>query len=262
MAADRAFRIGVDADGHRLSGPHVVELRFLEVRPDPDIVGTNIVKVCTGCAYWPTAAPSWTTRPAWVCCNCGIGKVEPRLFALRFGLRQAGDGAGALGPQRLDLPLRQLEGRLRTLDCGLLLIQLRGVLLGVLDAARELCLRQILIARRLLLCEHQRRLLLAQLRLVRVDLGLLHGQLRINVFDVGLRSGHLRYSLGKCRAISTIVDASDHITSVDMLIVSNRDRRDVTRHFGGDGELARRYIGVVGGLEMKRIVPIKIAGRS
>jgi len=196
-----------------------------------------------------------------VCRNCRIRKVKPRLFALGFGLRQAGDGAGALRLQRLDLPLRQFEGRLRAVYRGLLLEQLRGVLLGVLNAARELCLRQVLVARRLLLREHQRRLLLVQLCLVRVDLGLLHVQLRIDVFDVGLRGSHLRYSMSKCCAISTIVDASDQISSVDMLIVDNWDRRDVTRHLRGNRELARCDICVICGFEMTGTVPIKIAGR-
>jgi hypothetical protein len=104
-------------------------------------------------------------------------------------------------------------------------------------------------------------LLLAQLCLVRVDLGLLHGQLRIDVLDVGLGSSHLRCSLSKRGTISTIVNASDHVSGVDMLIVGYRDGCEVTRHLGGDGELARRYVSVVGRLETTGIVPIKIAGR-
>jgi hypothetical protein len=182
------------------------------------------------------------------------------LIALRFGLGQACDSAGVLRLQAFDLSLRQLERRLGAIDSGLLLLQLRRVLLGILNSAGDR-VRQVLISVRLLLREHQRRLLLAQLRLVRGDLGLLNSQLRIDVFDVGLRSSHLRFSLSKCCTISAIVDASDHISSIDMLIVSNRDRRDVTRHLGGDGELARRYVGVIGGLEMTGIVPIKVAGR-
>ena len=38
MAADRAFRISVDLERHRLAGAHVVELRLLEIRRDPDLV--------------------------------------------------------------------------------------------------------------------------------------------------------------------------------------------------------------------------------
>ena len=199
--------------------------------------------------------------PGLVCRNCRVAEVDSGLIALGFGLRQAGDGAGALRLQGFDLPLGQLERCLGTVDSSLLLVKLRGVPLGVLDSARESRRRQFLVALRLLLREHQRRLLLVQLCLVRVDLGLLHGQLRIDVFDVGLRSSHLRYSLSKCCAISTIVDASDHSSSVDMLIVSNRNRRDVTGHLRGNRELARCDVCIICRFEMTGIVPIKIAGR-
>jgi hypothetical protein len=75
--------------------------------------------------------------------------------------------------KRLDLPLRQFQRRLRARQCGLLLTQLRAVLLGILDGARAF-LRQILIARVLLLREYQRRLRQFDLRLVGADLRLLH----------------------------------------------------------------------------------------
>jgi hypothetical protein len=45
-----------------------------------------------------------------------VGKVELRLVALGLGLREARNRAVALCLQRLDLPLCQLEGRLRTLQ--------------------------------------------------------------------------------------------------------------------------------------------------
>jgi len=92
-----------------------------------------------------------------VCRDRRIAEVDLRLVALSSSLREARDGAGALRLQRFDLPLRQFERRLRTLNCGLLLIQLRGVFLGVLNGAGELCLRQVLIARRLPLREHHDR---------------------------------------------------------------------------------------------------------
>jgi hypothetical protein len=38
MAADREFRIGVDRERRRLSGPHAVELDLFEVRCGPDLI--------------------------------------------------------------------------------------------------------------------------------------------------------------------------------------------------------------------------------
>jgi hypothetical protein len=68
--------------------------------------------------------------------NRRIGQIELRLVELGFRLREARDGAVALRLQRLDLPLRQLEGRLRVGQSSLMLVQLRAVLLGVLNGAR------------------------------------------------------------------------------------------------------------------------------
>ena len=46
MAVDVAFRIGVDLDRHPLSRPHVVELAFLKVRPNPNVVRHKHRQVC------------------------------------------------------------------------------------------------------------------------------------------------------------------------------------------------------------------------
>ena len=48
MAADGAFRIGVDLKCHRLSRPHAVELDLLEVRRHPDLVGDERGKARAG----------------------------------------------------------------------------------------------------------------------------------------------------------------------------------------------------------------------
>ena len=61
-----------------------------------------------------------------ICRNGRIAEIDSGLVALGFGLRQAGNRAVALRLQRLDLPLRQLKRRLRTVECGLVLKQLRG----------------------------------------------------------------------------------------------------------------------------------------
>ena len=102
-----------------------------------------------------------------------IGKVKLGLVALGLHLCETRDGAVALRLKRLDLPLRQFQRRVRARQCGLLLTQLRAVLLGILDGARA-SFRQFLISRVLLLSEHQRRLRLLDLRLVGADLRLLH----------------------------------------------------------------------------------------
>jgi len=214
------------------SGPHFVELRLFEVRPDPDVVRYEHREIRPGLRILADRDGQLHDTARLVCGNRRVGKVQLRLLALGFGLRQACDVTVALRSQRLDLPLRQFERRLRTVDRGLLLMQLRGVLLGILNAARELCLRQILVARRLLLCEHQRRLLLGQLCLVGGDLGLLHIRLRIDGFDVGLRGNHLRVGLVQRCAVSAIVDAGDHLAGGHMPIVGNRDRCDVARNLG------------------------------
>jgi len=53
--------------------------------------------------------------------NLGVGQIEFCLVALGFGLPKAGNSALALSPERLDLPLRQLQRRLRAGQRGLLL---------------------------------------------------------------------------------------------------------------------------------------------
>ena len=185
-----------------------------------------------------------------------------RLVALRLAQAEVRDRAAALRLQRLDLPLRQREGCSRTLRCSLLLTQLRGVPLGVLNGARESRRRQLLVARRLLLSKHQRRLRLVDLCLIGMDLGLLHNDLRVDILDVGPRGGDLSLGLGKRIAVIAVVDPRDHLAGDDVLVVGDRDRRQVTGHFGGDGELTRGDEGVVRRLEMRGVVPIDIARRQ
>jgi hypothetical protein len=132
---------------------------------------------------------------------------------------------------------------------GLLLIQLRGSPLGVLNAAVA-GLRQMLVARRLLLGEHQRRLHSLHLCLVSIDLRLLHADLRIDILDIGLGAGHLRLRLGERDAIVAFVEAHDHAASGDVLVVGHEHVGDIAWHLRGDGELPRRDEGVVCCLEM------------
>ena len=151
---------------------------------------------------------------------------------------------------------------MRTLHCGLLLTQPRGVPLGVLNGARDSRRRQLLVALRLLLSKHQRRLRLVDLCLVGADLGLLHNDLRIDILDVGPCGGYLSLSLGKRIAVIAVVDPRDHLAGDDVLVVGDRDRRQVTGHFGGDGELTRGDEGVVRRFEVRGVVPIDVARRQ
>ncbi|HEY3908522.1 MAG TPA: hypothetical protein VGM07_01370 [Stellaceae bacterium] len=123
MAADRAFRIGVDVYRHRLPGAHFVELGLLEVRQNPDVVRHEHRQVCSGLCVLADRGAELHDTARLICRYGRIGKVDLRLVALGFGLHQARDVADALRLQGLDLPLRQLEGRLRTLRCRQLLTQ-------------------------------------------------------------------------------------------------------------------------------------------
>jgi hypothetical protein len=67
-------------------------------------------------------------------------------------------------------------------------------------------LLQVLVARRLLLGEHQRRLRLVHLSLVGGNLRLLDIELRVDVLDAGVSGRHLRLRLFERDAEITIVE--------------------------------------------------------
>lgn len=71
----------------------------------------------------------------------------------------------------------------------------------------------------------------------------------------------MRLRLVECVAVLAIVDPGDHVARDNVLIICDRDCRDVTRHLRSDAELARGNEGVVGRLEVPSIVPIKVARR-
>jgi hypothetical protein len=245
VTVDPAFWIGVDRERHLVNRPHVVELNLLEVRRHPDLirhehgqVGARLDELAN-CGGQVDDTPRLGRR------HYRVRQIEFRLVMLRFSLPKACDGAAPLGLQRLDLPLRQFEGRLRARKGSLLLVKLRGILLGVLNAAIA-GLPKVLVSRRLLLCEHQRRLCQIYLRLVGSDLGLLHVELRIDVLDTGLRRRDLSVCLLECRAIITIVDTGDHVAGFDMLVVRDGDRGNVARHFLRNRGLPCRYEGIFG----------------
>jgi hypothetical protein len=217
----------------------VVELNLFEVRPHPDVVRHEHRQVGAGLCEFTHCSAELNDTPRLVCRDNRVRKIELRLVALSLAQAKVRDRAVALRPQRLDLPLRQREGCLRTLYCSLLLTQPRGVPLGVLNGARESRRRQLLVALRLLLSKHQRRLRLVDLCLIGMDLRLLHNDLRVDILDVGPRGGDLSLSLGKRIAVITVVDPRDHLAGGDVLVVGDRDRGEVTRHLWSDRELTR-----------------------
>ena len=78
-------------------------------------------------------------------------------------------------------------------------------MLRILNGARD-CVRQVSVARGLLLCEHQCRLDLRDLRLVGLDPGLLHAHLRIDIPDADQVHGMLyEYDNGVKHAYVTYV---------------------------------------------------------
>ena len=135
MAADRTFRISVDFKRYRVSAPHAIELSLLEVGRDPDFVRHKHRQVRARlCELADSGAEvDHTSRLGGR--HRRIGKIEVRLVTLGFCLREMGDRAVVLRLQRLDLPLREPEARLRALQRSLLLMQLRGILLGILNGA-------------------------------------------------------------------------------------------------------------------------------
>ena len=66
--------------------------------------------------------------------------------------------------------------------------------------------------------------------------------------------------LGERDAVIAIVEARDHAARVDVLIVGDWNGRDVAPNLGGNGELARRNVGIVGRLEVPRVVPVEVSG--
>jgi hypothetical protein len=119
-------------------------------------------------------------------------------------------------------------------------------------------LLQVLVARRLLLGEHQRGLRLIHLRLVGGNLGLLHIELRVDVLDAGMRGRDLCLGLCECDAIVAVIDAGDHLARGDMFVVGDGDGGDVAGHFWGKRGLPRRDEGVVGGLKMFCVVHVDV----
>ena len=113
-------------------------------------------------------------------------------------------------------------------------MQLGGVLLRILNAAKPI-FRQGLIARRLLLCEHERRLRPIELRLVGVDLRLLDSDLRLHVLDARLRLLHRRLGLTDGDRVVGRVDRHQQIASANVFVIGDVQLDDAPRDFQRHG---------------------------
>ncbi len=184
----------------------------------------------------------------------GVGQVELGLVALRLRLREVRLGAFALRLEGFDLPLRDAHRGVRALQRRLRLVELRIILLRVLDGAGAF-FRQLLVTRLLLLGEHQPRPRLILLRPARLDLRALHGDLRIDVADAGRGDADLGLRLFDGDAVVARVDAADRGAGQDMLVVGDRNFGHIARNLRRNGDLARGDEGVVCGFEMAAVIP-------
>src|SRR5262249_21253084 len=202
---DRA-RDAVDMTAQDLAVSHQLDLRriadangskvcFLEVSVDPERIGVNqrdgvharideVAKLRQQVGHEAVDGRE----------NTGAFEVHLRLTELGPGLRKGCLGALALGLERFDLPFRQIVVFQGAVYRGLLLMQLRVELLGILNTAIT-GIRQSLIACGLLLGENQHGLRLIQCGLTGVDLCLLDVELRVDVLYARLRLLHSRLSL-------------------------------------------------------------------
>src|SRR5580704_5363774 len=149
------------------------ELRFLEIGIHPEGIGIS---------HRDHVAPNdgIVTNPRQEICDPSIHRrtnirtlqIYLRLAALCAGLGKTRLGSAELRFQNRDLALGEGGGSLRILERCLILAKYRGRLLLRLDGSR-LALREILVPRRLLLCECQPRLRLLYLGLAGADLRLL-----------------------------------------------------------------------------------------
>src|SRR5262249_42927596 len=250
---DRA-RDAVDVTAHDLTVAHQLDLSriadadgsdvcFLEISVDPERVGVNqrdgvharideVAKLRQQVCHVAVDGRE----------NAGAFEVHLRLTELGPGLRKGCLGTLPLSLERFDLPLRQIVVFPGTLYRGLLLVQLRRELLGILNAAITAS-RQNLIAYRLLLCENQHSLRLIQCRLTGVDLCLLDVELRIDVLYARLRLLHGRLSLADRDAVVDRVDDHQQVALVHELVVDDgqfddapgdlgRHRDDISPHGG------------------------------
>lgn len=118
-------------------------------------------------------------------------------------------------------------------------------------------LHQSLIAVVLLLGEDEIGLGLCDLRLGFFHIRLLNPLLRLCILDIGVRRCDLRLGLLKSRLVVAIIDAGDYLAARYVLVVGDRDGRNIAGYPRGDGILTRGDEGIVGALIMRGVVPVE-----
>ena len=218
MALEGALRISVDRDVHGLPHAHKVELRLLEIGGHPHLARHEHHQGLPRLRIGPLGAGDLRGNTIDGCFDDGareIGLCQGRLrlrrvhlalrhFLLRSQHRNLLLGGGLSGDSGVECSLFLRLIRLRLLCC------LHGA-----DAA----LHQVLRAQILLLGECERRarlrhfpLRLFDPRLLRIDLGGEIGDRRLGFLD-------LSFCLVDCRPIIAVVDAEQHMSFVDSLVV-------------------------------------------
>ena len=178
------------------------------------------------------------------------------MAELGLGLLEARLGAQALRLQRRDLPLYESQVFQCCPHRRFLLLQLRRVLLGILNGAPAV-LRPFPVAARLLLCEDERCLRAINLCLVGADLRLLDGDLRVDVLHA--RLGLLHRGLGLADGDRVIGRVDDHqqIALVHVLVVDDWQLDDAP----GDLRRHRDDVGAHGAVTRPRCAHIRIPHR-
>ena len=135
--------------------------------------------------------------------------------------------------------------RERECDCCRLLLQLRRVLLGILNGTPAV-LRQLPVAVRLLLCEDERCLRPINLSLVGADLCLLDTDLRVDVLHARLALLHCGLGLTDGDRVIGRVDDHQQIALVHVLVVNDWQLDDASSNLrchcddvGANGAVAR-----------------------
>jgi len=107
-----------------------------------------------------------------------------------------------------------------------------------------------------LLSELQLRLGLLHLCLRLIDLRLLAVDLRFDIGVVGLGNSHLRLGLIDRDPVITIVDPCEQIACIDVLIVGDGNRDDITADSRRDREAPSGHERIVGRFKMADVQPV------
>ena len=245
--ANLRMAVGIDRNLHRLARTDALELRFLEVGVDEDIVERHhIAEPLPGLDE--VAGVDDTIGEDAFDRRAHRGEVEVALGLGQRGLQfdQLGAGFVLLRLCHLDVVARGVGSGLRRFHRGEALIAAgfrdfeggaRGKSLG---------------AERLLTVEVeagalQRSLGGNQLRLGLFGRAFHRGDLAADPLDGGLLGRDLRARDVDRDAVIAVVDPEDHVALADHDVVAGNDGRDVTGHPGAERGVVGAHIGVIGG---------------